>query len=281
MSTGEAGPPLVPSGEQIRQREFATVRRGYDPSQVRAYLASLAAHVEGLERALADAQARASRLESAPRAETPATDPYEQLSKRFAGVLATADSEAEALVQQARNEAARIKAEAQARAEEVRLQSSKSLIDAQLESDRMLENLSARREAMLRQLHDMQSRLLSVADDLEVAIQPTGSAAGSAFETHAAAESADPAAPAGRDATVPAERMVPVPPNAVAGSSGAGRAPEHSGATLDALWVNDDLGPSTDAGLAGLFHDPEADDIDLPDLSGIDLELDDQRDDAR
>ena len=36
----------------------------------------------------------------------------------------------------------------------------------------MLASLAERREAMLRQLHDMQSRLLSVADELEVAIQP-------------------------------------------------------------------------------------------------------------
>ena len=57
MSSGEAGPPLVASGEQIRQREFATVRRGYDPEQVRAYLTALAVHVETLER-------RARRRES-------------------------------------------------------------------------------------------------------------------------------------------------------------------------------------------------------------------------
>jgi DivIVA domain-containing protein len=62
VSSGEAGPPLVASGEQIRQREFATVRRGYDPEQVRAYLTALAVHVEALERALADARARVSRL---------------------------------------------------------------------------------------------------------------------------------------------------------------------------------------------------------------------------
>ena len=53
MSTGETGLPLVASGEQTRQREFATVRRGYDPDQVRAYLDALAAHVDALERSLA------------------------------------------------------------------------------------------------------------------------------------------------------------------------------------------------------------------------------------
>nr|MBA3764800.1 DivIVA domain-containing protein [Actinomycetota bacterium] len=32
--TEDAESPAVSSGEQIRQREFATVRRGYDPAQV-------------------------------------------------------------------------------------------------------------------------------------------------------------------------------------------------------------------------------------------------------
>ena len=90
MSSGEAGPPLVASGDQIRQREFATVRRGYDPEQVRAYLTALAVHVESLERALADARARMARLESSP----PAPDAYEELSKRsrrIAGKLEAAE----------------------------------------------------------------------------------------------------------------------------------------------------------------------------------------------
>ena len=34
--------PLLPSAEQIHRREFATVRRGYDPDQVREYLQGVA-----------------------------------------------------------------------------------------------------------------------------------------------------------------------------------------------------------------------------------------------
>ena len=252
MSWGEAGPPLVSSGEQIRQREFATVRRGYDPEQVRAYLSALAVHVESLERALADARARVSRLESAP----PAPDAYEELSKRFAGVLATADSQAAQVVDQARAEADRIKAEAQARAEEVRIRSSRSLIAAQEESDRMLEKLARRREAMLQQLHDMQSRLLSVADDLEVVIQPAAppeTPARSSFEPPAAA----PSAPA------------PTPP--------ATAAPAPQASPVEDLWVST---PATgaDSGLAGLFDEPATDEPDLPDLSDLDLDLGEDRD---
>ena len=243
MSSGEAGPPLVASGDQIRQREFATVRRGYDPEQVRAYLTALAAHVESLERALADARARVAQLESAP----PAPDAYEELSKRFAGVLATADAQAEQVVDQARAEAERIKAEAQARAEEVRIRSSRSLIAAQEESDRMLENLAQRREAMLRQLHDMQSRLLSVADDLEVAIQPTPQPGHPSTEAPAPATSTPP----------PAAAPTPQP------------------APVEDLWVS---APGTDGGLAGLFDDPATDEPDLPDMRDLDLDLGEDRD---
>jgi cell division initiation protein len=252
VSSGEAGPPLVASGEQIRQREFATVRRGYDPEQVRAYLTALAVHVESLERALADARARVSQLQSSP----PTPDAYEELSKRFAGVLATADAQAEQVVDQARADAERIKAEAQARAEEVRIRSSRSLIAAQEESDRMLENLAQRREAMLRQLHDMQSRLLSVADDLEVAIQP----------------------PPPPETSPPSPARSSFDPPVAAPPPSAPVAPSPQPSPVEDLWVSTP-DPGTDRGLAGLFDEPDQhDEPDLPDLRDLDLDLGEDRD---
>ena len=50
--TNDLDLPLLPSAEQIRRREFATVRRGYDPDQVREYLQGVAGQVETLEREL-------------------------------------------------------------------------------------------------------------------------------------------------------------------------------------------------------------------------------------
>jgi cell division initiation protein len=248
----------VASGEQIRQREFATVRRGYDPDQVRAYLVALAAHVDALERSLADSRGRLAELEASPQSED---DAYERLSKRFAGVLATADTEAEQIVEQARDEAARIKVEARARAEEVRIRSSQSLIAAQQESDRMLANLAERREAMLGQLHEMQSRLLSVADDLEVAIQPSAPA---------------PAPPAG--SVEPAVSGDPSPRSA-APPQATGSQSEPASLPIEELWVASGAVPThPDSGLAGLFDEPAIEDDlpDLPDLSDLDLDLDDE-----
>lgn len=247
------------SGEQIRQREFATVRRGYDPNQVRAYLVALAAHVDALERSLADARGRIAEYEATPHEAD--DDAYERLSKRFAGVLATADTEAEQIVEQARDEAARIKAEARTRAEEVRIRSSQSLIAAQQESDRMLANLAERREAMLGQLHEMQSRLLSVADDLEVAIQPSAPPAAPPAGSVEPAGSGDPSP---RPAA---------PPQATRSQTEAASLP------IEELWVASEAVPShADSGLDGLFDEPATEDDlpDLPDLSDLDLDLDDE-----
>ena len=47
MSATELDLPLLPSADQIRRREFATIRRGYDPEQVRDYL-----HVEDIASAI-------------------------------------------------------------------------------------------------------------------------------------------------------------------------------------------------------------------------------------
>ena len=74
MPTSDLDMPLLPSAEQIRRREFATVRRGYDPQQVRAYLTSIANQVGTLERELSQL-----RLEVGSAAARGQTD---QLSRR-------------------------------------------------------------------------------------------------------------------------------------------------------------------------------------------------------
>ena len=190
--------PLLPSAEQIRRRQFATVRRGYDPDQVHDYLNQVALQVEALEGELreqrltperaADEQAATPVVEAAPVIEPMATavapemDPeaaYERISKRFASVLRAADEEAQKLIEQARAEATkllddaraeadRIRVDAQARAEEARSESSAELLRAKAESDRVLGGLEHRRESLLGQMHEMQSRLLAVAQNLEI-----------------------------------------------------------------------------------------------------------------
>jgi DivIVA domain-containing protein len=192
--------PLLPSAEQIRRREFATVRRGYDPDQVRDYLKGVASQVETLEREVRErkkpqpapspgetlaAKVSASQAEAAP----PTTDAYEQIAKRFAGVLEAADKEATGavaaaqaeatkIVHDARAEADRIQLDAQARAEAAKQEGSDALASAKREADRILGSLNERRESLMSQMHDMQAKLLSVAKDLETSIDEDPAHAG-------------------------------------------------------------------------------------------------------
>ena len=204
--------PLLPSAEQIRRREFATVRRGYDPDQVREYLQGVAGQVETLERELRDQRKEAKGPRPAtpggsaaspvtagqvmtpapttPAPATPAQDPYEAIAKRFAGVLESADKEATAalaeakaeadrVLQEAHSEADRIKLDAQARAEQAKQQGTDSLAEAKREAERILGSLTERREGLVTQMHDMQSKLLSVAKELEASIDaPEGNVPG-------------------------------------------------------------------------------------------------------
>jgi DivIVA domain-containing protein len=173
--------PFLPSAAQIRRREFASVRRGYDPDQVRGYLAQIAEQIEILEQEVRELRLQPGPTEGPPSGRPPSEDPYERLANRLTTLLATADHEAEgilaearaeatAMVNEARTEADRIRVDAQARAEEARQQGNEFLEKAKAEADRVLVGLSARRQDMVQQLQDMQTRLLGVAKDLEVAI---------------------------------------------------------------------------------------------------------------
>jgi DivIVA domain-containing protein len=180
MSSTELDLPLLPSADQIRRREFATIRRGYDPDQVREYLLLIGAQVEALEIELREARLEAGSPQVVTVPET-LEDPYQRLATRMTDVLRSADEQAERILQDAREEAAmtlvearseadRIRVDAQARAEEARQAGSEVLKHAEEEAERVLSTLSARRETLVDQLQTMQSRLIGVAQELETAI---------------------------------------------------------------------------------------------------------------
>jgi len=192
MPTSDLDMPLLPSAEQISRREFATVRRGYDPQQVRAYLSSIATQVGTLERELSqlrlEAGSAASRSDrvadplKADHAAPPPDDPYDALSKRFATLIEMADQEAVRILENARSdatrtldeatsEADRIRVDAQAHAEEARQEGTDLLERAKTESDRLLSGLADRRRNLVMQLEEMRGKLIAVAEDLTAPIE--------------------------------------------------------------------------------------------------------------
>jgi DivIVA domain-containing protein len=193
MPTSDLDMPLLPSAEQISKREFATVRRGYDPQQVRAYLTSIAKQVGTLERELSqlrlEAGSAAARSEQgADPMKTPdhdapqPDDPYDALSKRFATLIEMADQEAERILENARSEATRtldeatseadrIRVDAQAHAEEARQEGTDLLERAKTESDRLVSGLADRRRSLVTQLEEMRGKLIAVAEDLTAPIE--------------------------------------------------------------------------------------------------------------
>ena len=130
MPTSDLDMPLLPSAEQISRREFATIRRGYDPQQVRAYLASIATQVGTLERELSQLRLEAGSAgarsqqganpANTPDAAPPPDDPYDALSKRFASLIEMADQEAERILENARSDATRTLDEATSEADRIR-----------------------------------------------------------------------------------------------------------------------------------------------------------------
>ena len=179
MSTTNLDLPVLISAEQIRRREFVTIRRGYDPDQVRGYLEQLADQIELMRVLLRDAQAEAqSALRTTAQ---PRRDPYQQLGERVASVIREADQvaetikteahrDAELVTRDARAEADRVRTDAQAKAEDARSQAETALRVAREEADRTIAGLSTRRDALVDQLASMQERLIGVARDLESAM---------------------------------------------------------------------------------------------------------------
>jgi DivIVA domain-containing protein len=262
MPTSDLDMPLLPSAEQIRRREFATVRRGYDPQQVRAYLTSIASQVGTLEQELsqlrlevgsAAARGRIDEPSSASPGPAPAAsesgDPYDALSKRFATLIEMADQEAERILEnarsesedtltKARSEADRIRVDAQAHAEEARQEGTDLLERARIESDRMLVGLAERRHGLVTQLEEMRTKLLAVADDLVVPIEEAAQAEDEDADLLARGAESEPATDEGEDAATEAE--APLDPR------------------YEVLWVQKD------------------ESVQIPDLSSIDLEFDDR-----
>jgi len=196
---------IVPSRgpEQIRNRQFGWVRKGYDPEQVKDFLGQLAEHVDALEselRAAREELDRASRGQTSGRGEA-----YQELAKRMDDVLAMADAQAETVRKEseqaanqklveaeavaerirkeakadaerarfeAKDESERIVREAKVQAEQLRRENEDALRKARTEAEHIVGVLSSRRDMLLQEVQTTRDRLMWVLDRVNAAVPP-------------------------------------------------------------------------------------------------------------
>ncbi|SRR6266511_706375 len=185
----------------VRTKEFAQVRRGYDPDQVRRYLRTVATWMDDLETDLAEARAAAGSG-GAEQAEVRESreDLYAALGVRVAEVLRTAEGvaeqvtretqetaqrlldearaealslrhraqeEAEAMRQSAQEQSETLQRTAQEEADRAREEAAGALENARIEAERTITSLSERRTVLAAELHATKSRLMGIVTQLE------------------------------------------------------------------------------------------------------------------
>jgi DivIVA domain-containing protein len=155
--------------KQIRARQFARVRRGFDPEQVRAFLDEVATQ---MEQAVSELRFAQEEAEAAARRGSP--DPYTQLGSRVAELVrgaeehaarvreeaqeqaqrqvSEADDHAERTKQEVEAHAKQVRSEAQAAAERVRS-------EAAAEADRTTQEASTEADRVRREAQDEAGRL--------------------------------------------------------------------------------------------------------------------------
>ena len=167
----ELDPSLVESVKGKRDEGFPSVRRGYDPAQVDAFLLAIVARIEALRDELNDHLAAASDpgTEAVPARVARMVEAGERAIEQ---IVADAKAEAAAIAFEARSEADRTTRDAQADAK-------RSLEDAgvfldQVEEDArtLVANADARRGEMVDEVRGMQERLLRVTRALELVLDP-------------------------------------------------------------------------------------------------------------
>jgi DivIVA domain-containing protein len=152
---------------------FGSVRRGYDPKEVDAFLAQVASSIRSLE----------ARSRQAAR-DAPEDDD-DRLAERFARILAVQEQETETLLRQAHAEASEMAAEAKRDADRIRSAAQdaaeRGIAEAGAfrerateEADQVRSNLVERRRAMVEELPRIQARLLTFLEEIEVTLGAMG-----------------------------------------------------------------------------------------------------------
>jgi DivIVA domain-containing protein len=166
------------TSEQVRERArggvFARTLRGYDIYEVNVFLVDIANQMEAAEHRPPPETRNTAAGSAANAAVVDQSDPYERLAEHLAGMIRSADKEAERLVEdaraeaerlsiEARSEAERLRAEAEAGAEEARRQAEEILRKARADAEESTSSLTTQRDALLSELREVQTKLLGAA----------------------------------------------------------------------------------------------------------------------
>jgi len=133
-----------------RTPAFSTVRRGYDPTQVLAYLRSVEERVQILETRLRDAErerdeTRRERDIAVESWNAARKEPYDSMAGRLADLMRNFDVEVEKLRGETESESGRILGEATGEAERIRQQTQRAEAEARGQAEHLV--LQAREDA--------------------------------------------------------------------------------------------------------------------------------------
>ncbi len=194
MSAAETGLEMPVTTDRLQEPTFKTVKRGFDPDQVREYQARVVEKVQALETKTgklgSDLQQAREERDAALSLQTAAPPPIESASSQVRNLMIAFDEDVERLRGEAEADALRMRAEAEAesqrilsdarteaqrlqgRTEVMRAAAELSLQDAREESEKVMAELAKRREVMLAELRasyqhvlDTVTRLVSTVEE--------------------------------------------------------------------------------------------------------------------
>ncbi|MGZ4132017.1 MAG: DivIVA domain-containing protein [Actinomycetota bacterium] len=300
--TSDLDLPLLPSAEQIRRREFATVRRGYDPDQVRDYLGQVAVQVETLEKDLRETKLRAdskaalspgeqlatkvAEEDSAramqppappeaaglPAAPAPAEDAYERLSARFATMIEAADREATKILDEAKAEAHRLLTEARTEADRIRVDAQARAEEARQQGSEELAKAKEEADRIIGSLATRRETLVTQMHDMQTKLLAV------AHDLDMSMSERDQAEKASSSTAVAASGSIAQP-------AASGARPEATTEVKQEITpevtpevkkdaprgFDDDL---VDPRYEDLWASKDSDSVDIPDLATIDVDFD-------
>lgn len=153
------------TADEIRRRSFATVSRGFDPEEVRAYLSKLADWFSSLNSQLS--QLRKAQVEVVPMHRDDGSGNAAELASRMAELLREAQAHAESVRQEVELEAHRIVADAKEQADRIGAENGELVYRMRAEAEKRLADVNAARDALAGELQVIGRRVAEIVERLE------------------------------------------------------------------------------------------------------------------